>query len=109
MSLGTEIGTAIMEMQTVLGSSTVVIGGNPYPCSRNSRRNSKAMQPAGYFDDWSIEIVIVGRVLGSASVPEVNDSVTLDGQVCAVVERIFPAVSDGSDAAFYKIQLRDVT
>lgn len=109
MSLGTTFDSALAEIGDMVGLSSVTIGGTAYACFRNARRNTRAMQPAGFYDDYSIEIIVRGSVLGAAHVPAVNDAVTLDGQACSVVEVIEPSVANGSDKVFYKIRLRDVT
>ena len=109
MSLGTEFDSALGSIGEMVGLSSVTIGGTAYACFRNARRNTKQMRDAGYFDDYSIEIIVRGSVLGATNVPAVTDTVTLDGVTCAVMEVIEPNVANGSAKVFYKIRLRDVT
>ena len=109
MSLGTGFDSALAEISEIVGLSSVTIDGQVYACIRNSRRNKQPMQAAGYFDDFSAEIIVRGSVLGEANVPSPNDSVILDGQTLAVAEVIEPNVANGADKVFYKIRLRDVT
>ena len=109
MSLGTQFDSALAEIGSVTGLASITIGGTPYACFRNARRNKQQMQSAGYYDDWNIEVVIRGSVLGAANVPSPNTTVTLDGQTCVVMEVVEPNVANGSDKVFYKIRLRDIT
>ena len=108
MSLGTQFDSALAEISEMVGLSAVTIAGQVYACVRNARRHKSPMQSAGYFDDYSIEIIVRGSVLGAANVPAPNATVTLDGQACAVVEVIEPNVANGADKVFYKIRLREV-
>lgn len=109
MSLGTEFDSALASIGETVGLSSVTIGGTAYACFRKARRNTKQMRDAGYYDDYSTEIIVLGSVLGGGNVPAVNDTVTLDGVTCSVVEVIEPNVANGADKVFYKIRLRDVT
>ncbi len=108
MSLGSEFDTALADIGSLVGLSTVTIGATGYACVRSSRRNSKDMQEVGYLNGYDHEILIRGSVLGVANVPAVNDSVTLNSQTCRVVEVIEPNVANGSDKVFYKLRLKVV-
>lgn len=108
MTLGTEFDTALGEIGSLVGLSTITIGVTGYACIRSSRKLSRNMEPVGFLAGYDHEVLIRGSVLGVANLPAVGDSVTLDSQTCRVVEIVEPNTKNGSDRVFYKLRLKVV-
>ena len=109
MSLATEFDSALTEIISTVGASTLTVGATSYSVARSKRSESRDMHGAGYIDSWDVEIVLQGSALGVATCPAPRDRVTLDGQSMFVFETIETKPAISGKPVFYRIRLKDVT